>query len=257
MPKCMAWLDDKPIGDMEDKVDNPSPQSTPQVLLSIEVYKPPVTHPREVEETIGILMEVGPSNHMKLEDLGLNTNTRDIFLSSKGFSSVDEPEPQLLPKFSPLDVNLGDKRGTDPPINLYSSGSFRMKEITNGNLRTRIFEEKKKNSLQTLETASGLILTQSPGLPQENLIFNSVSWIGMNRKAYLLEDKQIPSVESHMDIALRVLKYLKGASGYGVEYKKSEHMSLKIYADSDLAKCLVTRRSVLGFYVFFNGCLVS
>ncbi|GKE76754.1 hypothetical protein Tco_1542874 [Tanacetum coccineum] len=28
MPKCMAWLDDKPIGDldmMEDKVENPSP----------------------------------------------------------------------------------------------------------------------------------------------------------------------------------------------------------------------------------------
>ncbi|GJY29554.1 hypothetical protein Tco_0405321 [Tanacetum coccineum] len=199
MPKCMAWLDDKPIGDMEDKVDNPSPQSTPQVLLSIEVYTPPVTHPGEVEETIGILMEVGPSDHMKLEDLGLNTNTRDIFLSSKGFPSVDEPEPQLLPNFSLLDVNLGDKRGTDPPINPYSPGSFRMKEITNGNLRTRIFEEKKKNSLQTLETASGLILTQSPGLPQENLIFNSVSWIGMNRKAYLLEDKQIPSVEVIFD----------------------------------------------------------
>ncbi|GJV41764.1 hypothetical protein Tco_1420204 [Tanacetum coccineum] len=32
MPRCMAWLDDEPIGDldtMEDKVDNPSPQCTP------------------------------------------------------------------------------------------------------------------------------------------------------------------------------------------------------------------------------------
>ncbi|GKC78107.1 hypothetical protein Tco_1128881 [Tanacetum coccineum] len=75
MPKCMAWLDDEPIGDMEDKVDNPSPQSTPQVLLSIEVYTPPMTHPGEVEETIGILMEVGPSDHMKLEESRLNTNT--------------------------------------------------------------------------------------------------------------------------------------------------------------------------------------
>ncbi|GJU49688.1 hypothetical protein Tco_1219243 [Tanacetum coccineum] len=31
IPKCMAWLDDEPIRDlntMEDKVDNPSPQST-------------------------------------------------------------------------------------------------------------------------------------------------------------------------------------------------------------------------------------
>ncbi|GJV76986.1 hypothetical protein Tco_1508570 [Tanacetum coccineum] len=42
IPKCMSWLDsyDVPIGDldmMEDKVDNSSPQSTPQVLPSFEV----------------------------------------------------------------------------------------------------------------------------------------------------------------------------------------------------------------------------
>nr|GEU37668.1 ribonuclease H-like domain-containing protein [Tanacetum cinerariifolium] len=128
----MTWLDDEPIGDldtMEDKVDNPSPQCTPQVLSSIELYSPPVTHPKEVEETIGVPMEVEPLDHMKLEDLGLNTNTHDLFLSSKGFPSIDELKPQLLPNFSPLDVNLGDKRGTDPPINSYSPGSFRMKVV--------------------------------------------------------------------------------------------------------------------------------
>ncbi|GJT30277.1 retrovirus-related pol polyprotein from transposon TNT 1-94 [Tanacetum coccineum] len=103
-------------------------QNSPQVLPSFEVYTPLVTYPKEVEETIGIPMEVEPLDHMKLEDLGLNTNTHDFFISSKGFASVDELEPQLLPNFSPLDVNLGDKRGTDPPINPYSPGSSRMKE---------------------------------------------------------------------------------------------------------------------------------
>ncbi|GKB70738.1 hypothetical protein Tco_0932150 [Tanacetum coccineum] len=140
MPKYMAWLDDEPIGNldtMEDKAKNLSPQNTPQVLPLSEVYTPPVTHPKEVEETIGIPTEVEPLDHMKLENLGLNNNTHDLFLSSKGFPSVDEPEPQLLPKFSPLDVNLGDKRGTDPPINPYHSGSFRMKVI---------FDEKKLGS---------------------------------------------------------------------------------------------------------------
>ncbi|GJS34716.1 hypothetical protein Tco_0533098 [Tanacetum coccineum] len=81
MPKCMAWLDYETIGDldmMEDKVDNPSPQR--------------------------ISMEVEPLEHTKREDLSLDTSTHDLFLSSKGFPSVDEPEPQLLPKFSPLDV---------------------------------------------------------------------------------------------------------------------------------------------------------
>ncbi|GJS82288.1 hypothetical protein Tco_0748829 [Tanacetum coccineum] len=59
IPKCMSWLDafDEPISDMEDKEDNPSPQSTPQVLPSIELYTSPVTHPEEVEETIGIPIE--------------------------------------------------------------------------------------------------------------------------------------------------------------------------------------------------------
>ncbi|GKC57797.1 hypothetical protein Tco_1085395 [Tanacetum coccineum] len=52
---------------------------------------------------------------------------------------------------------------SNPPIKLKDSGSFRMKEITNGNLHRRIFEEKEKNSLQSLETASGFILTASPG----------------------------------------------------------------------------------------------
>ncbi|GKA32579.1 hypothetical protein Tco_0718946 [Tanacetum coccineum] len=77
VPKCMSWLDayDEPIGDMEDKVDNPSPQSTPQVLPSFEVYIPPVIYSKEVDETIGILMEVELLDHMKLEDLGLNTCT--------------------------------------------------------------------------------------------------------------------------------------------------------------------------------------
>nr|GEX30316.1 hypothetical protein [Tanacetum cinerariifolium] len=44
MPKCMAWLDDEPIADldtMEDKAKNPSPQSTPRVLPSFEIYTLP------------------------------------------------------------------------------------------------------------------------------------------------------------------------------------------------------------------------
>ncbi|GJY96486.1 hypothetical protein Tco_0513396 [Tanacetum coccineum] len=93
-----------------DKVENPNPQSTPQVPLSFEETTPPVTHPEEVDETIGIPTEVEPLDYTKLEDIGLNTCIHDLFLSSRELPSVDEPEPQLLPNFSPLDVNLGDKR---------------------------------------------------------------------------------------------------------------------------------------------------
>ncbi|GJT27701.1 hypothetical protein Tco_0907976, partial [Tanacetum coccineum] len=43
--------------------------------------------------------------------------------------SVDEPEPQLLPNSLPLDLDLGDKRGNDPPINPLIPGSFRLKVV--------------------------------------------------------------------------------------------------------------------------------
>ncbi|GKB36307.1 hypothetical protein Tco_0881249 [Tanacetum coccineum] len=99
-----------------DKVENPDPQSAPQVLPSFEEYTPPVTYPEEVEENVGIPMEVEPLDHIKLEDLGLITFSQDIFLKSREIPSVDELELQRLPNFSPSDVNLGDNRGTDPPI---------------------------------------------------------------------------------------------------------------------------------------------
>ena len=98
MPKCMSWLDayDEPLGDlnmMEDKVDNQSPQSTPQVLPSFEENTPPVTYPDEVEEIIGIPIEVEPLDETPLEDLGLNTCYHDIPLTPREVSSFDEPKP--------------------------------------------------------------------------------------------------------------------------------------------------------------------
>ncbi|GKC21873.1 hypothetical protein Tco_1024023 [Tanacetum coccineum] len=113
MSRCIAW----------DKVDDSCPQSNPQVLPSFKVYTPPVTHPEEVEETVGIPIEVEPLDHTKLEDLGLNTCSHDLFPSSREFPSVDEPDPQPLPNLPFLDVNLGGKRGTNPPINSYSLGT--------------------------------------------------------------------------------------------------------------------------------------
>ncbi|GJW22126.1 hypothetical protein Tco_0032748 [Tanacetum coccineum] len=97
IPKCMAWLDDEPIRDlnmMEDKVDNLSPQSTLQVLLLFEVYTPPVTHPEEVEETMGIQMEIEPLNETKLEEVGLNCN-HNTPLSSREDPCFDKLEPTI------------------------------------------------------------------------------------------------------------------------------------------------------------------
>ncbi|GJS00585.1 ribonuclease H-like domain-containing protein [Tanacetum coccineum] len=51
-------------------------------------------------------------------------------------------------------------------------------------------------------------------------------------------------LKSHMSLALRVLRYLKGSPGIGLQFNKLGGFNLKVYSDSDRAKCLVTRKSV-------------
>ncbi|GJX25725.1 putative RNA-directed DNA polymerase [Tanacetum coccineum] len=64
-------------------------------------------------------------------------------------------------------------------------------------------------------------------------------------------------LQSHFEAALRVLRYLKSAPGAGIIYTKSATSSISAYADSDWAKCKMTRRSVSGYCVFVCGGLVS
>ncbi|GJR45129.1 hypothetical protein Tco_1313232 [Tanacetum coccineum] len=127
MPSCMSFLGctnayDEPMGNLDkmgDELENLSPQSIPQVLPSFEVYTSPVTYPEEVEETIGIPIEVELLDETQLEDLNLNTCNNDIPLSSREVPSIDEPEPQPqpLPNCPSLDVSLGDKGGPNHPSN--------------------------------------------------------------------------------------------------------------------------------------------
>ncbi|GJT10464.1 hypothetical protein Tco_0857506 [Tanacetum coccineum] len=107
------------------------PQSTPQVIPSFEENTPPVTYSDEVEETIGLPIEVEPLDETPLEDLGLNTCDHGIPLSSREIPSFDEPEPQPqpFPSFPSLEVDLGEKRDPEPPIKPPSSYSFRMNEV--------------------------------------------------------------------------------------------------------------------------------
>ncbi|GJS99194.1 hypothetical protein Tco_0820364 [Tanacetum coccineum] len=87
-------------------VENSSPQSTPQVLPSFEVYTSLVTYPEEVEKTIGIPIKVEPLDHTKLEDLGLNSCSRDLFLSFRKIPCVDEPKRQPQPLLYLMRRNL-------------------------------------------------------------------------------------------------------------------------------------------------------
>ncbi|GJS00022.1 hypothetical protein Tco_0316530 [Tanacetum coccineum] len=121
-----------------DKVKNPSPQISSQVLPSFEENTPPVTYPDEVEETIGLPIKVEPLDKTPLEDLGLNTCYHVIPLSSREIPSFDEPEPQPqpFPTFPSLEVDLGEVRDPEPPIKPPSLDSFRIKEADHLTIQT-------------------------------------------------------------------------------------------------------------------------
>ncbi|GJW38223.1 ribonuclease H-like domain-containing protein, partial [Tanacetum coccineum] len=66
-------------------------------------------------------------------------------------------------------------------------------------------------------------------------------------------------LKSHLKIALKVIRYLKGYPSKGVNVIRTSTSVnvLKAYTDADWTRCTDTRRSVTGYCVFMNNSLVS
>ncbi|XP_052619763.1 uncharacterized mitochondrial protein AtMg00810-like [Lactuca sativa] len=63
--------------------------------------------------------------------------------------------------------------------------------------------------------------------------------------------------KSHLNIAFRLLRYLKNCPGRGISIVKSGSCDLVGYVDADWAKCLNSRKSVTGYLVYFGNSLIS
>ncbi|XP_055806861.1 uncharacterized mitochondrial protein AtMg00810-like [Solanum dulcamara] len=63
--------------------------------------------------------------------------------------------------------------------------------------------------------------------------------------------------QSHLDVAIRVVRYLKGSPGLGLFFPSNTTSELAIYCESDWAICPNTRRSVIGYVVKLVGALLS
>ncbi|GJU91602.1 ribonuclease H-like domain-containing protein [Tanacetum coccineum] len=64
-------------------------------------------------------------------------------------------------------------------------------------------------------------------------------------------------LRSHLKIAFKMLRYLKSYPGLGIHIIKDSGMNLKAFSNANWAKCVVTRKSVTGYCVFFNNSLIS
>lgn len=63
--------------------------------------------------------------------------------------------------------------------------------------------------------------------------------------------------KSHMDAALRVVRYLKMQPRQGLLFSSSSNEVVTAFCDADWASCSLTRRSVIGYMVKIGNSLVS
>lgn len=60
-----------------------------------------------------------------------------------------------------------------------------------------------------------------------------------------------------LDIACRLLRYLKGSPGKGISIVKSNKFDLMGFVDANWAKCISSRKSITGYFVYVGNSLVS
>jgi len=63
--------------------------------------------------------------------------------------------------------------------------------------------------------------------------------------------------KSHMEAAVRVVRYVKNQPGLGVLLSSSSEEKVSAYCDADWASCPQTRRSVTGYFVKLGDSIVS
>jgi len=63
--------------------------------------------------------------------------------------------------------------------------------------------------------------------------------------------------ESHLNVAKRILKYLKGTTNVGLRYPNEATLNLKGYLDSDFAGCKLDKKSTSGTCHLLGASLIS
>lgn len=145
-----------------------------------------------------------------------------------------------------------------------------------------IFLRQKKYTLDIIaETETGLLdckLTVTPMLVNHKLQITDVAELANQDKYQRLVGKLIslshtrPDIayavgvvsqfmhrqqKDHYEAALRIVKYLKGAVGYGVMFKKNDRRGIYGYSDADWASNPVDRKYTTVYFTFVEGNLLT
>lgn len=63
--------------------------------------------------------------------------------------------------------------------------------------------------------------------------------------------------KSHLNVVIRLLRYLKGSPGKGVAITKSNTFGLNGFVDVDWANCLSSRRPITSYLIYIRNSIVS
>ena len=65
------------------------------------------------------------------------------------------------------------------------------------------------------------------------------------------------SRESHLEVVLRILKYLKFSPGNGLFFMRNNHLHVEAYTDYDYGGSVIDRISTSDYCTFVGGNLVT
>ncbi|KAL9264408.1 Retrovirus-related Pol polyprotein from transposon RE1-like protein [Drosera capensis] len=63
--------------------------------------------------------------------------------------------------------------------------------------------------------------------------------------------------EEHMDVVIKIIRYLKDTPGKGITFGKHGHTNIEGYFDADWVGNIVDRKSTIGYFIFVGGNLVT
>ncbi|GJU60084.1 hypothetical protein Tco_1237850, partial [Tanacetum coccineum] len=89
------------------------------------------------------------------------------------------------------------------------------------------------------------------------LIYLTLTRLDISYVVHFLSQVMHSLTKSNLKAAFKELRYMKRSPGLGLTFKPGRSLDLRVYVDSDWARCKVTRRSVTGFSVFLRDNLVS
>ncbi|CAM8954036.1 unnamed protein product [Rhodiola kirilowii] len=89
------------------------------------------------------------------------------------------------------------------------------------------------------------------------LIYMTITRPDLAYPVHMLSQFMQHPTTDHLAAAIRVVRYVKGASAQGILFPAISDLTFRVFCDADWAACPLTRRSITGYCVQLGSCIIS